>query len=455
MRYNSSMRHSRGLRNSSNKSSSLFMPFVILICIGIIGVLGFKLYSSLTEAEPEKGVKIDVLAGSADLKAWGTEQFVNIPGGSFLMEGDEIQTSSDSLLSLEFPEGSIIRLSGGADLILEDLSIDKEPYNIKLLLVNGDLWLNKMTNTKGVTHFEVSLGNVVVKSRDLSILSLENKLDEVVRVVSGASASVDVLNEAKEKVVETVTVAVGQEAYFTDSVLQKYWNYESPSILAALSDEFRDSEFYDFNLGADKGVVDVYDTETDVSVSSTEESSSVESDLDDSSSDDVDTPAEVSESSVVNNSTATQSNVSAPKITSVAGISKTDENGFFVVTNYLATLTGTVSGASEVFVNDYKLQKFVSGSNTWSYFANAKYNLMKEGENIYNVYAKDANGNKSEVLTVKVLYKPLPQVSAPVSTPTTETSTETASESSESSTETPTETSTETTEDPSQMPDWL
>ncbi len=448
MRYNSSIRAGRGLRNVPNKSSSLFTPFIILICIGLIGVLGFQLYSSLSEKEPEKGIKIDLLSGSAELKAWGTEQFIEIPSGSFLMEGDEIQTSFDSLMSLEFPEGSILRVGGGGDLIVEELNLEEDPALVKLLLVNGEVWLNKMNATSAKTSFQISLGNVVVKSNDMSVLSLENKMDEVVRVVSGASATVDVLNEAKVKVVETITVGVGQEAYFTNEVLQKYWNFEMPSIIVAMSDSFRDSDFYDFNMDADKGNVDISTMESESS-SGTREEDFVTDEESSVASSDVENVENKPTENTNDDSNTASSVLSAPKITGVSGITKTDENGFYVVTNYLATLSGTVSGASEVYVNDYKLQKFVSGSDTWTYFANAKYNLMKEGENVYNVYAKDANGKKSEVLTVKVLYKPAPVVVAPVVTTSTTETTSTIPSTSE------TTSATTTSEVSSEMPDWL
>jgi hypothetical protein len=395
------------------------------------------------------------LSGTAELKAWGTSQFIDIPSGSFLMEGDEIQTSSDSLMVLEFPEGSVMRVSGGGDIVVEEMNLDKAPYDIKVLLVHGEVWLNKVLNNASDTNFQISSGNIVVKSNDLNILSLENKMDEIVRVVSGALASVDILNEEKSKVVENISVGVGQEAYFSKDVFQKYWNYESPSIIVALSDDFRDSDFYDFNMAADRGNVDVLTLETSYS-SETTETSSVNSDELASVVLSIESDSSVSDSSSQNGSSNLNENnnsssvglLSAPKLSAVSGSASPNEDGFYVVTTYLATLTGTVSGASEVYVNDYKLQKFNAGDSNWTYFANAKYNLMKEGENVYNVYSKDSNGNKSEVLTVKVLYKPAPVVNKPAPVATTESSTPSTS-SNDSVTSAP------TVEDSSQMPDWL
>ena len=406
MRYNSSIRAKRALRHNSGKSFSLFTPFIILICIGLISVLGYKLYGSLVDGEPKKGVKFELLSGTAELKAWGTDHFIDVPSGSFLMEGDEIVSSEDALMILEFPEGTILRANGGVDMVVEEMFFEKDPYRIKLMLVHGDVWINKMIRPMGKTDMQVSMGNVVVKSSDLSVLALENKIDEIVRVTSGASINVDVLNEAKNRVVETVVVAVGQEAVFSKEILSKYWNFEMPTIIEILSDSFRNSEWFRFNINADKGLIEPLDLILEDDGVSAE------------GGDDFEKVEENGSSVVSNNQESTnlsQNNVvlTAPSIKTVAGGTNTDENGFYVVTNHLATLIGNVSNASEVYVNDYKLQQFKANDSTWTYYANAKYNLMKEGENIYNVYYKDSSGRKSETLVVKVLYKPVASVSTP------------------------------------------
>ena len=46
---------------------------------------------------------------------------------------------------------------------------------------------------------------------------------------------------------------------------------------------------------------------------------------------------------------------------------------------------------------------------------------MKEGENVYEAYAIDAVGNKSESIQVKVFYVPPAPVSEPEPEPETET----------------------------------
>lgn len=60
------------------------------------------------------------------------------------------------------------------------------------------------------------------------------------------------------------------------------------------------------------------------------------------------------------------------------------------------TISGTVpEGTVSVYVNDYKLQLFKEGSTTWQYIARLDLGNFKEGTNVYEVIAVDADGNRS------------------------------------------------------------
>ncbi|EKD92522.1 MAG: hypothetical protein ACD_28C00410G0008, partial [uncultured bacterium] len=72
------------------------------------------------------------------------------------------------------------------------------------------------------------------------------------------------------------------------------------------------------------------------------------------------------------------------------------------------TIAGSVGGGAEsVYVNEFKLSKYQSGATSWSYYANSDYGNYALGENTYAVYAKDAQGNKTAVVTFKVIYEPV------------------------------------------------
>jgi len=428
MRYNSNYR-SRSKKGRNFNALSFLMPFIILICLGVIIILVIRLISTLTQNDLSKGVKFDVVAGEVQVKSWGTDTFVDFKTGSYLMEGDEIKTTKDSKVIMEFEDGSIVRLDDETDLIVDTMDFEKDS-SVKLMLVDGQIWVNKSYKDTSKTLLTIDMGHIVLRSNDSSIFSLQTNMDETVRVLNGKSVFVDVMSENSEDVVETVTVAVGQEAQFNNEILAQFWNFDSPSIVEPFSDEFRDGKFYSWNLSEDKRPSSLVDGELDSELGNVVEDGLVSVDpealngevvgpvVDKENVDaNLDPVVEVvpEEKPVVDVS----SSLATPKLVNINGASSPNDFGLYVVTSHLATITGSISGASAVYVNDYKLSKFLPGNTTWTYFANADYDLMTEGENIFNVYAVDANGKKSQILTFKVFYKPEVVVApAPVVEPT-------------------------------------
>jgi len=68
-------------------------------------------------------------------------------------------------------------------------------------------------------------------------------------------------------------------------------------------------------------------------------------------------------------------------------------------------ITGTAPAETiGIIVNDYRLQLFQPGDETWSYLASTKLDNYHSGENVYTVVAIGKNGMKSEPKTVTILY---------------------------------------------------
>ncbi len=405
---------------SHRRSSALdyVIPFLIFICIGVVVVLLFNLWRAIFAEEQVNGGYVHIVEGSVELRAWKTDKFFNLSSDTLVLQGDELRVSADGLAIMEFFDGTIMRLDGGTNIVLDEISAEDD-LRISLLLVDGSLWFNKLYKSTDDTDLVVAMDNIQIHSTAGSIFELENDFEEVVRVLHGENVDVSIFTEDNEKVVETESLGVGQQIVFTEDVLQSYWQFKSPTVLTALSDEFKASEWYAFNDQEDKeptefvylitgngslievepeilGDPDAEGEEGSVDGEETEnpEDSSVEEDV-----------MEEDQPEAALNAPA------KPTISSVAGIGEPNADGFYVVTSNLATLEGTVSGAAQIMVNDYTLQQFSAGSSSWTYYANADYGLMQEGENIYQVYAVAEDGTKSEPLTVKVLYKP--QVAQP------------------------------------------
>jgi hypothetical protein len=388
------------------------MPFLIILCVGVILVLLFNLWKAIFSSDDSGSAFLHLESGSVQVKMWNTEEFFNLTSDALIMQGDEIQTSADAKVIIEFFDGTLMRLSGNTNVILNVIDKEEGDEEISVLLVNGKIWLNKLLKSVGDTKLVVDMGDVIVNSLSGSIFEVESEFDDIVRVLNGGDVLVDIKNRDGTKVVETENVGVGQEIVFTDKVIEKYWEFLSPSVLSALSDEFKDTDWYLWNVSQDVDPVkfsksailgeggDFVEVESQVSEPEVVEPEEVE-EAEDVESEEVETLVELGPLTV-------------PSISSVSGGTQTNENGFYVVTGSLATLSGSVSGADKVVVNGYTLQKFISGDSSWTYYANADYGLMQKGENIYEIYAIAPDGTKSETLTVKVLYNP-PQVEVEVS----------------------------------------
>lgn len=379
------------------------MPFLIIICIGIIGILLFNLWQAFFPSDKVKAAYLHVLNGSAQMKAWGTDSFFNLSTDAVIMQGDQVRSSADGKFIVEFFDGSLMRMDGNTDVGFDAIDDDSTP-KIELHLYDGNVWFNLLDKNSGDTKVEVSMDNIVANSGMASIFELENNDTEAARVFAvfeNEGLNVDVLAEDGNKVVESEKIGVGQQIIFTDEVLKRYFAYQSPTVLAAVDDEFKLADWYLWNLKEDDQptrfekiigpagttFVRVEPQVVNEVVNEEESADGVEPEK---------TAKEV-ETSVV---------VGKPAITSVAGGAKMDDQGKYQVISRVATLTGTISGVDKVVVNGYTLQKFKPGDTTWTYFANADFDLMKAGDNIYEIYGLDSKGNKTESLVIKVFYTP-------------------------------------------------
>lgn len=416
------------------------MPFLIIICVGVIFVMIYNLWKSVFTPSVSADAYLHIESGSVQVKTWGAEKFLNLTSDALIMEGDEVKTSAEAKVIVEFFDGTIMRLDGGTDIVLKDFNNDTDNYSVNLVFVNGKVWINKLYKNTSATKIVTNLANINVTSSMGSVYEMEFGTDEEVRVLQGEGDDNEVLVDVltiDSKVVETEKIRVGQEAVFTDAVLEKYRQYQSPSLITAFSDSFRQSQWYLWNTEQDKNpaqfsksaILGQKEGLTSVSPETVTPETAV--------APDTVTPETTSTTTTTATTTTSTDTVapaatqpvadltppSTPTLVSVNGVTKPNADGFFEVDSILATITGSVSKASQVTVNGYTLKKFKAGDTTWTYFANANFALMKSGENTYEVYAVSANGAKSAPLTVKVLYTPTiqkPATQPEVTPPATE-----------------------------------
>ncbi len=394
----------RSYRRQQSNFRGYLTPFVMIIAIGFILILLYSLWNAIFGEKDVHAAYMHIVEGNVDMRTWGSEDFITLSSDALVLQGDEIVTTADSKVIIEFFDGTIMRLDGGTDVTFEAFEGEGDVPAVSMLLVDGDVWINKLYNGTDNTNFTVKLANATVTSKEGSIFEVESGIDQTVRVIKGRDLSIDILDQEGKKSVANVGLGVGQELALGDAAFERYWKFQSPEVVVAISDQFKAGEWSVWNTAEDSNPTK-FEKSVDGNMFVKVAPEVMEEVM--GTGEDEEVVGETTETEAVAGSeTKAEVVVASPMLISVNGVTAPDETGAFVVNDKLAIVKGGVSGATKVMVNEYTLQKYNAGDSAWTYFANADYGLMKEGENIFNVYAVDADGNKSEALVVKVLYKP-------------------------------------------------
>ena len=422
--YNSSRRYRRMRRQHSGGAAvDYVMPFLILICVGVILILAFNLWRAIFAPQSKEAAYMHVVDGAVQLKVWGTENYFALDSDTLIMQGDALKTDANAKVIIEFFDGSIMRVDGASDLVFDSIDDGGKVPEINLSLDSGAVWFNKVYKNTLATEVNIDLDDIVVHSNLASVFEVDSDLAHTVRVLNvfenNEGVLVDILSEDKSSVVDFEKIGVAQEIAFTPAVLDRYWKFQSPTVLGGVADSFKSSEWYAWNIAEDELPTEIERTTGGtenvglIPVESqviTEEKPLEKEPVEEVEPDQLaDNAVEIEEEA----SPVVSGSLAMPTIGSVSGAQEKDSNGFYVASSNPAILTGSVSGAANVVVNGYTLSKFKAGDSTWTYYANADYGLLAEGENFYEIYALSADGAKSGVLTVKVVYRP-PVVEEPV-----------------------------------------
>lgn len=399
------------------------LPFLVILSIGVIGVMAFQVWNSWNN-QGDANVFFYVAEGRARVAPYPQAEFDNAFSGTKLLLGDKLKTLAGGRVVIEFFNDTRVRLDSDTAITLSDVSKTNDKETIALNLENGSVWVNGQ-KSPGVreSHYEVRTANLLVRANG-TVFEVENNDAQVVRVFEG-DIEVDVIVETggQERVTETLAVGVGQEIVIDDATLRAFEGNQTPSVLKAVSDTFKDSSWYRWNIKEDN-------LPTDFSLGGTTTTSFDDEELDEPELDEEGNPIEEDEESeeedesedndqgeddVANNAVGSSGQ---PVITSPTSKSTSDDS--FV-------LAGTVgAGTVDVIVNsnlgDYELSAFEEGDTEWSYNVSESFGNLKPGENTYKVYAVNEDGEKSSPATVTITYdKETVEITDDLSAPVVET----------------------------------
>lgn len=409
-----------------------FFPFFIFIVVGIVGVLGFNLYSYFY-GDSQDSTLMYIVEGEAQVKLWGNEDFSKAYSGTKILQGDEIYTVRDSKVVVEFFNGIKVRMSGDTHIVFDEVYRDGSEVDIGLILKKGEAWVNKTDARSTGSNFDM-IGEHLVVNASGAVFDFVHEDEELVNVVLGGVA-IDVYSENKVTVVDSFEVSDGSGVFVDAEKLGRFWKFQAPNVVEPLSDEFKESNWYVWNLLEDENPTDfeqfiagsgVIEDEAededevleevlveDENLIDVGDIVDVEDDVEDVVEDVVDVPSEsevVPVEEVVVEEVLDLGVLTKPIVLKVGDVEWTEAmlSEGVIVTEGPVVLFGKVSGAFDVVVNNYTLNTFEpsTGSESFVYRMSEEYGNLREGENLYEVYALDRGGIRSASAFYKVIYEP-------------------------------------------------
>lgn len=394
------------------RMGSYFLPFLSLIIIGLIVVLVFQIVGYFQEKRAEalqNKTAVKVVAGKAEMKIWGVDQWTASIDGSILNEGDMIRTSPGSRVILTMQNGGLVRLNSETEIELTGLKSRDSQDEASFALKNGEIWLKRSSNQTVRTTYAVSTPHLDVKSLGTIFDVANNAGKEYLRVIEGkvnATVKVEDPDSTHMRSADTIDVALGQEISIGQNEIAALQNRKPVELLALLADDFRQGDWYAWNRSEDAAgnsgvsVADAVAQQTGKTIPGL--IGSGEQEL---------PPTQVgSEIAAV---------LSTPEIVSPSASQRTTRSQSVTVSGKTSAQTEKIEVTSYIGgkADSYALQKYTPGSENWLYVVSSVYGNLVPGPNRFTIVAIGKNGQRSDSAEIVITYdkpKEPADLSAPV-----------------------------------------
>ncbi|MFH0820707.1 MAG: FecR domain-containing protein, partial [Candidatus Peregrinibacteria bacterium] len=378
-------------RPPERRAREYFMPFFMIIMLAVIAVFGWRILNSLlvrdNQSTTNERVFLTIEGGNVEAMAADSTQWQGVPDKIYLYRGEKLKTGGDGRATLTFWNESLIRLNHESELRLQTLKRQAETDAVEAELTKGNVWVNVKAMANADSSFLLNTPLLSVNTRE-GVYAISDP--GTVYMIDG-SATINVKKDGET--LRSYTLGVGQQFVVDEEMITKLAGQESPELIFAIADAFKESDWYRWNrdkegvmadFGVDKTPTTDVMTGTETETGTTENPTAT----------DLATPPVTSPSSV-----ATGDDPAAPVIT------EPGKNGETVTLNNTeAIITGTVSAdTAAVIADDYQLQQYQAGSRAFRYVAKVSYGNLKVGENKFKIYAKNAAGDLSEPATITLV----------------------------------------------------
>lgn len=361
------------------------MPFFIIVVILVIIIYGWKSLNNVFIDENRSTVSekvfLNIESGSAKAMTVGKSEWQNAPDKIYLYRGERLKTGSDGRATLTFFDQSIMRLNTSTEVAFASLKKKNDFYDTKVELEKGDTWLKISPISNPDSTFSVTTDLLTIDTKG-AVFAVSSP--GTVYVTQG-NAQVGVKYD--DEVIKTFTVGVGQQFIADLEAVESLRRGDSTEVIFALSDQFKKTNWYRWNVKKDGAINAFEEPEPD-------EDEFVETQDPASDTDEDETLEDIA---------------NIGRIVYVTKPSKgleTNENSVSIEGKFDA------EKINAVYVNGEKAD--ITNGNSWSA---PNIWLGSEGENTIKIEAEDISGEKITLDPVIVIYDKTPPEAPVVTVP--------------------------------------
>lgn len=372
-------RRYRPSKRRSGFKSFFWLVLGLVLCLlllrACVSVLG-----SMSEDKKDEAV-LSVYKGTAEILEWGQTEAESASDTELLLQGDQVSTGPDSVVTLTFYNGTVVYVDENSKVQVADFTDDGVQEQMTLDLVDGRVWVHHEIQDE--EEFQLLIHTDVMNIASLQgDYLVSNQPDKEYVAVQKDKVNVDFVDRGTEDIViETGFIEKDQMSFMDDAKERALINRENVTLVEAVPADFWLDAFVLVATGQSSAPT----VETPVEETSEEITPVVEEPVVEEPEVEVVIPSGliISVSSPTSGSTITKDAIA------IEGQ---------IVSGTASSVTVTWSGNGQA----YTLAGFQAGGSSFRYVADVEYKNYAAGSNTYTIVAYDAEGKASNTVTLVI-----------------------------------------------------
>ncbi len=378
-------------RPKRSNFSAFFWLVVLLVTLILVAKGCSFVFSSFAKDQQDEAT-LTINRGEAQVQEWGEDGFMPAAEAQVFLVGDTIKTGENSLVTLNFYDGTELRLDGASVLTFTEADFSGQAARLELQLQSGRAWVKQAPEDEEELQLVLKTATMNLSSVAGQYLVGDALSKEYVYSIE-KGLHVDFVDRAQgDAVIEPIELKEGQKTMLTEDARALLLQRQDLELLGETADDLLSDPFVSWNLTG-SFQVDFNPTEDS---NARPEGAEANTQTDETVSEET-TPEPDEETTPTEVPSAFSIRVNSPGLTATIQKDAIAIEGS-IVSGAASTVTVTWGGNN----SPYTLGGFAPGDTNFRYVADFDYGNLSHGANTYTVVAYDAAGNPSNTVTVTI-----------------------------------------------------